>query len=237
VIYLNILCTICARGGSKGIPRKNIKKLNGKPLIYYTINQAIKWGKANKIIVSTEDEEIANISRKYGAEVPFLRPKELATDEAGKLDVIKHAVRYYEDLGESFDIILDLDPTAPLRSLSDLDNAMNLFLKNNPNNLYSVCEARKNPYFNMVELDNSFRSHICKKLDKDVLSRQTAPKVYEMNASIYIYEKNFLLQTNTIHSDNTIVYIMPLERSIDIDSEIDFYFIEYLIKKGIVEIE
>jgi len=114
---------------------------------------------------------------------------------------------------------------------------MNLFLKNNPNNLYSVCEARKNPYFNMVELDNSFRSHICKKLDKDVLSRQTAPKVYEMNASIYIYEKNFLLQTNTIHSDNTIVYIMPLERSIDIDSEIDFYFIEYLIKKGIVEIE
>jgi len=92
VIYLNILCTICARGGSKGVPRKNIKKLNGKPLIYYTINQAIKWGKANKIIVSTEDEEIANISRKYGAEVPFLRPKELATDEAGKLDVIKHAV-------------------------------------------------------------------------------------------------------------------------------------------------
>ncbi len=234
---MNILCTICARGGSKGVPRKNIKELNGKPLIYYSINQALKWGKANKVVVSTDDEEIADIARYYGAEVPFLRPKELATDNAGKLDVIKHVVNYYENKGERFDIVVDLDPTSPLRSLNDLENALNLFLKNKPNNLYSVCEARKNPYFNMVELDEYNKSHISKKLDNDVLSRQTAPKVYEMNASIYIYNKNFLINTNTIHSDNTIVYIMSKERSIDIDSEIDFYFVEFLLEKGIVIID
>lgn len=234
---MKILCTICARGGSKGVPRKNIRELNDKPLIYYTINHALKWGKADKIMISTDDEEIAKISKKYGAEVPFLRPKELATDKAGKLESIKHAVKYYEDKNEKFDIIVDLDPTSPLRNIKDLDYALEYFLKHKPNNLYSVCEARKNPYFNMVELNDNNRAYISKKVEKDVLSRQTAPKVYEMNASIYIYDKDFLLKTNTIHSNNTSIYIMPQERSIDIDSEIDFQFVEYLIKKGIVEVE
>lgn len=124
-----------------------------------------------------------------------------------------------------------------MRNIKDLDYALEYFLKHKPNNLYSVCEARKNPYFNMVELNDNNRAYISKKVEKDVLSRQTAPKVYEMNASIYIYDKDFLLKTNTIHSNNTSIYIMPQERSIDIDSEIDFQFVEYLIKKGIVEVE
>lgn len=234
---MKILCTICARGGSKGVPRKNIRQLNGKPLIYYTINQAIKWGKADKVIVSTEDEEIANISIKYGAEVPFIRPLELARDNSGKLGVIKHAVKFFEDKNEKFDIVVDLDSTSPLRKIEDLNNALNLFLDKNPNNLYSVCQARKNPYFNMVEVNQNGKAYISKKMEKGVLSRQTAPKVYEMNASIYIYKKDFLLNTEIIHSDNTIIYVMPQERSIDIDSQVDFNFVEYMIREGIAKIE
>jgi len=235
---MRILCTVCARGGSKGVPNKNIRMLNGKPLIAYTIQQALKWGKIDKLIVSTDDKRIAAIAKKYGAEVPFLRPRELATDEVGKLDVIKHAVKHLENKGEIFDIIIDLDATAPLRKIEDLEGALSVFLKNNVNNVYSVCVARKNPYFNMVELDEMGRARLSKSSDKGpILSRQAAPKVYEINASIYIYKRDFLLKTDSIHSDNTMVYIMPQERSVDIDTLIDFKFIEYLLKEGVVEID
>lgn len=235
---MKILGTICARGGSKGVPGKNIKMLNGKPLIAYTIEQALKWDKLYKLIVSTDDEEIAEVAKQYGAEVPFIRPEELATDSAGKLEVIKHAVKYLEDRGEVFDIVIDMDVTAPLRKIEDLEGALNVLLQKNANNVYTVCEAHKNPYFNMVELDINDTARLSKTCgESQILSRQVAPKVYDMNASIYIYKKDFLLKTESIHSDNTMIYVMPQERSIDIDTPLDFKFVEFLLKEGAVEID
>ena len=233
---MKILGTICARGGSKGVKGKNLKMLNGKPLIAYTIELAIKWGKFDKIIVSTDDENIIKIAKDYGIDVPFVRPKELSTDNAGKIGAIKHAVKFLENQNEFYDVVIDMDATAPLRTLEDIDSCLKLFLDNDVNNVYSVCECHKNPYFNMVELGANNYVHISKKLSSDILSRQMAPKVYEMNASIYVYNKDFLLATNSVHSDKTMVYVMPQERSVDIDNQIDFNFVEYLLKEGVVKI-
>ncbi|MBZ4644149.1 MAG: hypothetical protein JG767_1758 [Deferribacteraceae bacterium] len=226
---MKILCTICARGGSKGVKNKNVRELLGKPLIAYTIEMAKKWGKFSDIIVSTDSELIKRISLQHGAIVPFIRPMELATDNAGKIDVIKHAVNYMEQLGEFYDVVIDLDVTSPLRTTEDIENAYQKLVTEQLDIVYSVCEARKSPYFNMVEIDSDGIPRLCKKPEKPVLSRQTAPKVYELNASIYVYRKEFLLKTNTIHAEKAGIYIMPQERSIDIDSELDFRFVEFMM--------
>lgn len=233
---MKILGTICARGGSKGVKNKNIRELAGKPLIGYTLEYFKQWGKADKIVCSTDSEKIAEIAKKYGAEIPCLRPKELATDNASKLEALQHIVKVCEQQEKTkYDIIVDLDPTAPLRKKKFLDEAFNKFIKSNANNLYSVNKARKNPYFNMVELDKNGYSILCKK--SDVVRRQDARTVYEMNASIYIYNRDFLLKTNTLHSDKTIIYEMPEVSSFDIDTEIDFQFVEYLIKSEVFKFD
>lgn len=233
---MKILGTICARGGSKGVKNKNIKDLAGKPLIAHTIEIFKKWGKADRIIVSTDTEKISEISKKYGAEIPFIRPKELALDNIWKVDVIKHAVDFCEaEDNTKYDIIVDLDPTAPLRKIKFLDESFDKFIKSDANNLYSVNLARKNPYFNMVELDENGYAHLIKK--SDVVCRQDAKPVYEMNASIYIYKRDFLMKTKTIHSEKTIIYEMPEITSIDIDSELDFDFVEFLLKKGVFKFD
>jgi len=233
---MKILGTICARGGSKGVKDKNIKELAGKPLIAYTIECFKKWKKADKIVCSTDSEKIANVARQFGMEIPCMRPKELATDNAPKLQVIQHIVKFCEEQDDTkYDIIVDLDPTAPLRKQKFLDEALKKFLESGANNLYSVCKARKNPYFNMIELDENGYAHLCKK--SNVVRRQDAAAVYELNASIYIYNRDFLLKTNTIHSDKTIVYEMPDIASIDIDSELDFLFVEFLLKNEVFKFD
>ena len=233
---MRILGTICARGGSKGIKDKNIRELAGKPLIAYTIEAFKKWGKADRIVCSTDSEKIAENAKNYGAEIPFTRPKELATDDAPKLKVIQHIVTFCEKQeNKKYDIIVDLDPTAPLRKQKYIDEAFNKFIKYNANNLYSVCLARKNPYFNMVELDEKGYTHLCK--ESSVARRQDAKPVYEMNASIYIYKRDYLLKTNTIHSNKTIIYEMPDIASIDIDSELDFKFAEFLLENGVFKFD
>jgi len=142
-----ILLTICARSGSKGVPNKNIKLLSGKPLICHTISQAMKWNKAEHVIVSTDSDEIAGIAKTYGAEVPFLRPKILAGDTAPKLPVIRHALSECERIySERFDIVVDLDPTAPIRKIADLDNSLKLFDEHRSKTLFSVVPGKKNPY-------------------------------------------------------------------------------------------
>ena len=148
----NILITICARGGSKGVKGKNVRLLNGKPLIYYTINQALEWGKAAHVIVTTDSKEIAEIAKKYGAEVPFLRPKNLATDTAPTLPVLTHALKESEKIYKTnFNVLIDLPVTAPVRNPDDLENAYKLFKKKNPKNLVTVIPSHRNPYFNMLE--------------------------------------------------------------------------------------
>lgn len=234
---LALLITICARGGSKGVKGKNIRKLLGKPLIYYTIKQAKEWGRAKHIIVSTDSKDIAKIGKIYGAEVPFVRPAKLATDTAGKVPVIKHALISCEQIyKEKFDAVLDLDVTSPLRKISDLENMYKLFLRKKPKTIFSVVPAHRNPYFNMVEETKDGKATLSKK--GKFLRRQDAPNVYDMNASIYIYSREYLLdkKSTSAISDNSIIYIMEDISRTDIDSELDFKFIEFLVKDGITKL-
>ena len=231
---MNILGTICARGGSKGVPNKNIRNLVGKPLISYTISVMKKWGQASKIIVSTDSQEIARIANEYGAETPFLRPKELATDTAPKIPVIQHALRFCEEHYKTkYDVVVDLDPTAPIRTVNDLDKALEEFIQTKAQVLYSVTVAKKNPYFNMVELDENGNAHLSKSLESEFFRRQDAPLVYEINGSIYIYGRDYLIDTKSLHGEREKVYVMDEIASVDIDREIDFKFIEFLIESGL----
>ena len=235
----NILITIGARGGSKGVKNKNIRDLAGKPLICYTIKQALNWGKAKRVIVTTESAQITKISKKCGAEVPFQRPDFLANDTAAKLPTIRHALLKCEEIyHENYDIIVDLDATAPIRNVNDLNNCLKMFYKNKPDTLYSVVNAHKNPYFNMVEKNNEGSYTLCKKLENIIIRRQDAPKVYNLNASIYFYNREYLIneKNNTPITENSIIYIMDDIAGIDIDREIDFKFIEFLIKEGLVRL-
>lgn len=233
----NILITICARGGSKRLKGKNIKPLHGYPLIYYTINQAKNWGKAKRIVVSTDSKKIAKIAEQYGAEVPFTRPKKLASDKSGKIAAIRHALISSEAFfSEKYDMVIDLDVTSPIRKVEDLDNALKLFLKKKPKTLFSVVKAHRNPYFNMVEEKKDGTVFLSK--PGKFLRTQDAPKVYDMNASIYIYDRDYLVDENinSEQTNNSIVYVMDEISRIDIDSEIDFKYIEFLISKNIISI-
>jgi CMP-N,N'-diacetyllegionaminic acid synthase len=228
----NILCTICARGGSKGVKNKNIKELNGKPLIAYTIEQAKASGLFEHIVISTDSDDIANVAKQYGAEVFFKRSDEMASDTAGKLDVIKDAfVRSEEYYNKTFDYLIDLDATAPLRSVEDIINSYNQFKENDNDNLITAMPSRRSPYFNLVEQDKDGKVYLSKKLDSAVVRRQDAPKSYDMNASIYIWKRKIILNEYSLFLENTGLYVMPEERSIDIDNELDFEFVEFLMRK------
>ncbi|MCT7525398.1 acylneuraminate cytidylyltransferase family protein [Aliarcobacter cryaerophilus] len=228
----NILCTICARGGSKGVKNKNIKELNGKPLIAYTIEQAKASGLFEHIVISTDSDDIANIAKQYGAEVFFKRSEEMASDTAGKLDVIKDVFKRSEEYyNRTFDYLIDLDATAPLRSVEDIINSFNQFKENNNDNLITAMPGRRSPYFNLVEQDKDGKVYLSKKLDGAVVRRQDAPKSYDMNASIYIWKRDVILNEGSLFLEKTGLYVMPEERSIDIDNELDFKFVEFLMKE------
>ena len=230
----NIICTICARGGSKGIKNKNIKELNGKPLIAYTIEQAKASGLFKHIVISTDSETIATAAKEYGAEVFFKRNDELASDTAGKLDVIKDAFKRSEEYyNKTFDYLIDLDATAPLRDTEDIINSFKQFKENNNDNLITVMPSRRSPYFNLVEQDKDGKVYLSKKLDGIVVRRQDAPKCYDMNASIYIWKRETILNKSTLFLENTGLYVMPEERSIDIDTELDYKFVEFLMNSHI----
>lgn len=226
-----VLCTICARGGSKGVKNKNIKLLNGKPLIAYTIDQAKQSGLFEHIVISTDSDAIASTAQEYGAEVFFKRSDEMASDTAGKLDVIRDAFKRSETYyGCTFDTLIDLDATAPLRSIQDIIDSYRQFLQNDNDNLISAMPSRRSPYFNLVEIDALGKVTLSKKLDGSIVRRQDAPKSYDMNASIYIWKRDVILNENSIFLDSTGLYVMPEERSIDIDTELDFKFVEFLME-------
>lgn len=223
-----ILAIIPARGGSKTIPRKNIKLLNGKPLIYYTIKESIKSKYLGRIIVSTEDKEISEISKKYGAEV-IERPEELAKDETPTIDVIFHVLQVVK--AENFEpgLVVLLQPTSPLRNAQDIDNAIELFLKNDCESVVSVCEVEHSPYWSF-EIENRYLKPIFggKYLN---MRRQDLPKVYTPNGAIYVSTPEILRKYKSFYCSKTIPYIMPPERSVDIDNEIDFMLAELLMRK------
>ncbi len=229
----NVLCTICVRGGSKGVKNKNIKGLNGKPLIAYTIEQAKASGLFEHIVISTDSDNIASIAKQYGAEVFFKRSEEMASDTAGKLDAIKDAFKRSEEYyNKTFDYLIDLDATAPLRSVEDIINSFTQFKENNNDNLITAMPSRRSPYFNLVEQDKDGKVYLSKKLDGAVVRRQDAPKSYDMNASIYIWKRDIILNESSIFLEKTGLYVMPEERSIDIDNELDFKFVEFLMREN-----
>ena len=227
-----ILCTICARGGSKGVKNKNIKLLHGKPLIAYTIEQAIKSKLFEHIVISTDSDEIASISESYGAEVFFKRSSEMASDTAGKLEVIQDAFQrsegYYND---KYDYLIDLDATAPLRSVDDINNSFQQFLEDDNDNLITASHSRRSPYFNLVEMNKDGKVSLSKTLPSKIIRRQDAPKSYDMNASIYIWKREKILNEESLFLENTGLFVMPEERSIDIDNELDYEFVEFIMSK------
>jgi len=237
---MELLAIIAARGGSKGVKNKNIRLLAGKPLIAYSIEQVLRWGGFTKFIVSTDSPEIADVSRRYGAEVPFLRPPEFATDIAGKMSALRNALQMAETHYEmTFDAVLDVDATAPVRTVADIEAIVQLFQSKECDCVFSVVKAHRNPYFNMVELQPDGTVKLCKTQPFQVTSRQSAPVVYDMNASLYVYAREFLLneQYHLVSTAQTAyAYDMDELSRFDIDSELDFRFIEFLIKEGIVSL-
>ena len=225
---MTTICSICARGGSTGVPRKNVRMLGGKPLIAHTIEQALDCSFIDGVYVSTDDEEISSIAKEYGAIVPFKRPDDMATSEAGKLQVIVHLVEHLEAMGIQVSKVVDLDPTSPLRSRNDIEAAF-LMLDSETDVVITGYSAEKNPYFNMVEPQVDGNIRLVKGKTGQVLSRQAAPPVYSMNGSVYVWHRETL--EGGLWSGKTRLYEMPHERSVDIDSEIDFSLVELLMKE------
>lgn len=228
---MKIICTICARKNSTGIKNKSIKILGDMPLIAHTITQAKQAKIFDKIIVSTDSKVIQKVAIKYGADSWFLRPKKLATKISSKEAAIRHALieaeKHYK---KKFDICVDLDLTAPLRNINDILSALNLFKKTNSSILFSVSKSKKNPYFNMVEIENK-KVKLVKRPRTMIFSRQKTPKVFDMNASIYIWKREKIMKSNNLFGAKTSIYVMPPERSIDIDEELDFKVVKMLYKK------
>jgi len=227
-----ILCTICARGGSTGVKNKNIRQLCGKPLIAHTIEQAKASGIFSHIVVSTDSEAIAEVAKVYGADVFFKRSAELSNEYAGKLEVIKDAYKRSEEhYGITFDYHFDLDATSPLRDITDIHNAFETFLSGKYEVLQTAMPSRRSPYFNLVECDEHGFIHLSKTPKEPILRRQDSPKCYDLNASIYIWKRDAILNKNTIFGEGCGLYIMPEERSVDIDNEVDFAFVEFMMQR------
>lgn len=228
---MNILCTICARKGSKGLKNKNFIKLKNKPLILHSYDQAKKAKIFDKIVVSTDSSKAIRLLRSKKIEIFFKRSKDLSGKKVGKIPVIRDALKrsekYYK---KKFDLVIDLDVSSPLRRQSDIKNALQKFIKEKSNNLITGCIARKNPYFNMIEIKNKI-VRLCKRIDQKILSRQQSPIVFDMNASIYIWKRNYLLNSNNLFSNKTSFYEMPFDRSIDIDDLDDLKIVKLFIKK------
>lgn len=228
------LITICARGGSKGIPGKNIKIINGKPLIAYSIDVAVQLAKKYDIdiFLSTDADEIKNIVKylELPIDLSYNRPDFLANDTAGKLDAIVDVKNYAKQKNEiEYDFVIDLDVTSPLRTVEDLEKSIeSLFLNEEALNLFSVSQANRNPYFNMVEENADGFYNLCKK--GEFLTRQSAPRVFDLNASFYIFKKSFFEANNkTVITDRSLVYEVP-HLCFDLDHQIDFEFMSFLLE-------
>ena len=226
---MKYIALICARGGSKGLPKKNIKLLNGTPLIGWSINIAKKIEKISRIIVSTDSEEIANIALEYGAEVPFMRPKELSLDDSPEWLVWRHAVTCLESQqNQIIDNLIVLPATAPLRSIQDVNNCIDEFEKGNADSIITVSEAKRSPYFNMIINNNGYSSLVINN-NKGITRRQDAPKVFDMTTVAYVVKSKFIKISDGIFEGKVRSVCIPEERAIDIDTMLDFKIAEYLI--------
>ena len=219
------------RGNSVGVKNKHIRTINGKPLMYFTIKQAIRSKIFDHVMVSTDSKKILKIAKSYGADGWFLRPKKLSLKTSPKVPVIQHAFFQAEKFyNKKFNIIVELDATSPLRKIKDIANAYKFFVKKKANMLLTGCKSRKNPYYNIIEIVNNKLKKV-KKSKKNIYRRQDAPKTYEGNASVYIWDRKSLINFKSHFNKKTVFYEMPENRSIDIDSEFDFQLVKLLLTK------
>jgi len=230
------ICFIAARGGSKGVTRKNIRLLAGKPLIAYAIESSIKSKIFSHVVVSTEDKEIARISQKFGAEVPFLRPKKLATDSTGMTEVVLHGLKKLHALGYDFDTFVNRDCTVPFLRNKDVAGSIRLLKRKNCNAVFGVYRQHLNPYFNIMELDSNGFLKIVKDEEKRPISRQTAPIVYQLNGLFTYNTEKFFEYRNDILL-NALPYEIPIETGFMIDTEFEFKLAEFIIQKKIIRLD
>lgn len=214
------IAVIPARSGSKGLKDKNIKLLNGKPLIAYSIEAALRSGIYDCVHVSTDSEKYAEIAREYGAEVPFFRNPKLSSDTATTWDAMRFVLNEYHKRGKNFDTITVLQPTSPLRTWEDIQNAYDMFVQKQADSVIGVCEMEHSPLWsNVLPEDGCLNGFMREEVNGP---RQRLPEYYRVNGAIYIIETEFLVQNGNLYGEHGYAYVMPKERSVDIDDEMDF---------------
>ena len=229
---MTIVCTICARGGSKGVAGKNMRLLLGKPLLAWSVEQAKASTLFDIIAFSSDAPDLLAAARDAGADLLVQRPPELATDTAAKAPAILHCLFEAERaLGRQTDLLVDLDVTSPLRSVDDIQGTVALLQETGASNVITAMPARRSPYFNLVELDGDQRVRLSKQPAGSIVRRQDAPPCYDMNASIYAWKRGVFFDRPGVFYSDTRLFVMPEERSIDIDSELDFTFVEFLMNR------
>ncbi len=227
-----VLGAIFARGGSRGLPCKNIKELAGKPLIAYAIEVGRAVSLIDKLIVSTDDEEIAAIAQRYGAEVPFRRPAQLSTDDASVLLAWRHAVETIEkQTGNKVDVLVSIPPTSPLRAVEDVQACIERLLNSDADIVITVKEAGRNPYFNMVTLDDEDNAQLVIQSQTIINRRQDAPLVYDMTTVAYAARASYVCQMSSLFAGKVKAVIVPAYRALDIDTSLDLEIAEFLIRK------
>jgi CMP-N-acetylneuraminic acid synthetase len=225
---------IFARSGSKGLPNKNIKLFAGKPLIAYSIEQALATKRIERVIVSTDSNEIAKVALDFGAEVPFLRPYKLATDDSPEWLSWRHGLEYLRtSTGSLPQVMVSLPPTAPLRNNQDIENCLDEFEKGDSDVVITVTDAHRNPYFNMVKTNMDGSVSLVNNMKTRMSRRQEAPKLYDVTTICYVAKPDFVLDHNSIFEGKVKSVYIPIDRSIDIDSLLDFQIAEFLKNKEI----
>jgi CMP-N-acetylneuraminic acid synthetase len=228
----DIVAMIFARGGSKGLPGKNLKPLLGKPLIGWAIEQALAVPRVRRVLVSTDSHEIAKVALQFGAEVPFLRPTELALDESPEWLAWRHALQFIKEEEDKFpDAMLAVPTTAPLRLATDLENCLDEFEKQDSDVVITVSESHRNPYFNMVAMNSDGTVQLVADSSNSVKRRQDAPRVYDIETVAYVVRPDFVMKKNGLFNGRVRPVVVPKERAIDIDTIHDFEIAEFLMKR------
>lgn len=230
-----VVAAIFARGGSKGVPRKNIRLLAGKPLIAYSIETALASSLIDRVIVSTDDDEIADIARLHGAEVPFMRPQELARDDSPEWLAWQHAIRTLrmQDHKPDLDIFVSVPPTSPLRAVEDVDSCIRALMESDADLVITVRPAERNPYYNMVVLDEAGYAGLVIRPNQTVHRRQAAPHVYDITTVAYAARPEFVLSSGSLFDGRIRAVVVPTERALDIDTELDLEFAEFLLSRSL----
>jgi N,N'-diacetyl-8-epilegionaminate cytidylyltransferase len=228
-----VVAGVFARGGSKGVPKKNIRLLHGKPLLAYAIEHALNSSLIDRVIVSTDDAEIASVARQYGAEVPFIRPAELAGDDSPEWNAWQHAISTLngESSGPRLDAFVCVPATSPLRKSEDLDCCIRTLLAGDADIVITVRHAERNPYFNMVTIDAEGYAHLAAQPEQETFRRQDAPTMFDITTVAYAARPSFVLSSSSMFKGKVRAVVVPAERALDIDTEFDFQLAEFLMSK------